>query len=182
MGMDDPTRLDSDLSEIIKQHIAELASKDGLKRQKARNALVAVGKDAINELAGLLTHSKDTVRWEAVKAMSQIKDPLTASHLVTALGDESEGVRWVAAEGLVSLHKHGLLALLHVLSEARNTVFLRVGAHHVVKTLGEQYDFEGKTELIATLENNAAHLEIPVISKKVLDILVHDKHGFRYNI
>jgi HEAT repeat protein len=182
MGKEEPTRVDSHLMDRIKHQIVELSSKDGIKRQKARHALVEIGKEAINDLAELLTHSKDTVRWEAVKALSQIKDPLTASHLVNALGDESEGVRWVAAEGLVSLHKPGLMALLQVLSESKNTVFLRVGAHHVVKTLAEQYDFEGKTELIATLENNAAHLEIPVISRKVLDILIHDPHGFRYNV
>jgi HEAT repeat protein len=182
MGKEESTRTDSNSTDLIKEQIAELSSKDGVKRQKARHVLVEIGKDAVKDLSGLLEHPKDTVRWEAVKALSQIKDPMTARHLVQALGDESEGVRWVAAEGLISLHKAGLVALLQVLAEAKNTVFLKTGAHHVVKTLAEQYDFEGKAELIGTLENNAAHLEIPIISRKVLDILMRDPHGFRYNV
>jgi hypothetical protein len=166
--------------EIIKENIENLTAKDGIKRQKARNALVALGPAAIIHLADLVGHPKDHIRWEVIKTLSQIRDPQAAPMLVNALEDESEGIRWLAAEGLASLQKHGLLAVLHAMSEAKITVFLRVGAHHVVKIIAEQYDFEGKTELLTTLENNAATLEIPVISKRVLELLKQSNEAFRY--
>jgi HEAT repeat protein len=169
-------------AEKIKESIENLTSKDGVRRQKARHELVAIGPATIEHLADLVGHPKDNIRWEVIKVLSQIKDPKAAPFLVGALEDESDGIRWLAAEGLVSLHRQGLVAVLHAMSESKISVFLRVGAHHVVKSIAEQYDFEGKDELLAILENNAAALEIPVISKKVLERLSQEIDSFRFII
>jgi len=59
----------------IESLIEDLASKDGMIRQKAREALVDLGNPAVSSLNHALLNSKlDRVRWEAAKALGGIND------------------------------------------------------------------------------------------------------------
>jgi len=52
-----------------------LANEDGMIRQKARKALVVLGKPAVPSLVQALQNSTvDQVRWEAAKALAAIGD------------------------------------------------------------------------------------------------------------
>ena len=52
----------------IKSLLANLRSRDGIVRQKAREALTSIGKQAVRHLIPLLKDPEDDVRWEAAKA------------------------------------------------------------------------------------------------------------------
>jgi HEAT repeat protein len=52
-----------------------LENKDGMVRQKAREALVALGKPAVSSLVKALQNYKtNQVRWEAAKALGELND------------------------------------------------------------------------------------------------------------
>lgn len=119
----------------ITRLIADLRSNDGETRRKARKELVFIGKPAADFLIPILKDPDDDVRWEAVKAMSEIADPRAASDLVILLMDHNFGVRWLAAEALVSIGRNGLEPLLQGLTKHPESSWLRRGALHTLHDL-----------------------------------------------
>lgn len=124
---------DSEIHELLNA----LCSDNGMERQRAREALVAKGKDVIGFLMELLAHPKHIYRWEAVKALDEIGHPASMPLFIQALEDDNCDVRWIAAKGLI---KHGMLSvgpLLKSLIEKSDSVFVLAGAHHVFFDLNE---------------------------------------------
>lgn len=145
----------------ISSHIHSLSDPDGLVREHARQALVALGSAAVEPLISALTDSDDQVRWEAAKALSAIRDPAAASALVTALDDELFGVRWLAAEGIAALGRDGLLALLPALTIRADSAVLRHGAHHVLRSPSIDRWRSLVQPIITALEGVDASLAVP---------------------
>jgi len=114
-----------------------LASKNGQTREIARASLVSIGKPAVPYLLPLLDNRKHQIRWEAVKALGEIKDPAAIDGLILALLDEEFAVRWLAAEGLVALGSQVVLPLLKSLTQVKEStsILLRDGAHHILRAL-----------------------------------------------
>jgi HEAT repeat protein len=123
------------LDDAISALIAVLYSRDGLLRERARRSLVAIGSIAVEPLIDTLEKGNETARWEAAKAISEIGDPNAAYALVGALEDNYFDVRWVAAEGLITLGIDSLRPLLEVLLKSPDSTWLREGAHHVLRGL-----------------------------------------------
>lgn len=133
-----------------------LASKDGMLRQKAREALVKLGKPAVPSLTKALQPSRpDQVRWEAAKALSAIGDARSIPALVTTLEDTDSGVAWLAAEALRQFNQVAWAPLLRALIErGADSVPLRQGAHHVLHNQ-EGDDFNDVLgALLKALESN----------------------------
>jgi len=122
----------------IKKLIVELGDDKGLKRQEAREELVKIGRDSIDYLLELLTHPKHIYRWEAVKTLEEIEDPVTIPLLIQALEDDKGDVRWIAAKGLIKLGKASIVPLLKALEEKSDSVLVLGGAHHVFFDLREK--------------------------------------------
>ncbi len=142
----------------IKTLMDMLASKDGVIRQNAREALVALGKPAAPSLTQALQNSRlDQVRWEAAKALGSISDTRAIPSLVKALEDSSHDVAWLAADALIPYKKAAWPALLQALikSEA-DSVELRKGAHHVLVNQKEEGFNDLLTTLLKALESSAA--------------------------
>lgn len=118
--------------------IAAMAEDHGLTRLKARQALVAMNRDAVAPLAKALQHSDWRIRWGAAKALGQIGDPSAADALIKSLEDERPGVRWLAAEALIALRPAGLHALLEALTHHSDSIWLREGAHHIIHDIVEK--------------------------------------------
>ncbi len=123
------------MSTRIPSLIDNLAGRDPVVREKAREALSAIGKPAVPSLIQLLAHRRPHVRWEAAKALCAIADPIAATALVNALDDADSDVCWVAAKGLTALGREGLQPLLAALLERGQSAWFRQGAHHVCHTL-----------------------------------------------
>ncbi len=126
-----------------------LENKDGVIRQKAREALVELGKSAVSSLTRALLNSRqDQVRWEAAKALGGINDTGSVPSLVQALEDNNSDVAWAAADALKTFRKAAWPSLLQALIKSKSeAVALRKGAHHV---LADQKE-DGFDDLLATL-------------------------------
>jgi HEAT repeat protein len=160
----------------INSLIAELADQDGTARQRARLALVEIGKSAMAPLMEALTDPNDDVRWEAAKALGQIGDPKVAPALVSALEDENSGVRWLAAEGLIALGREGLAPLLQALEKRPDSGWLRQGAHHVLHDLAGKGLSDLVSPMLTALEDVEPTVEVPWAAKAALDALKETAH------
>ena len=119
----------------IKDLIANLRSSEGAARREARNTLVFIGRPSVDFLIPLLKDPDDDVRWEATKALSEIADPRAAADLVGLLMDHYFGVRWLAAEALISIGREALRPLLEKLIEHPESSWLQRGTLHVFHNL-----------------------------------------------
>ena len=128
---------DKSTTDTIAALVNDLAHKNGQTRETARASIVSIGRTAIPSLLPLLNNRKHQVRWEAAKALAEIKDPAAIDGLITALLDEEFAVRWLAAEGLVALGPQVVLPLLKSLTQVKEemSVLLRDGAHHILRAL-----------------------------------------------
>jgi HEAT repeat protein len=159
-------------TDTIASLIATLSSDDGLKRQRARQRLVAIGRPALAPLVKALADPNDQVRWEAAKALGKIGDPATAPALVNALQDGNCGIRWLAAEGLIVLERQGLTPLLQALVERSDSEWLREGAHHVLHALARRGLGDLLSPVLAALEDIEPVLEVCPAAQAALDALM----------
>ena len=118
--------------------LIRLGSTNGMEREKAREALVEIGRDSIDFLMELLSHPKHIYRWEAIKTLEEIADPISIPLLIQALEDDKGDVRWIAAKGLIKLGALSIKPLLKILEEKSDSVFILAGAHHVFFDLKEK--------------------------------------------
>jgi len=147
-----------------------LASKDGVIRQKAREALVALGKPAVSSLIQALQNSKlDQVRWEAAKALGGISDTRSMPSLVKALEDSNSDVAWVAADALKTYKKAAWPPLLQALIKSKSeSVALRKGAHHVLVDQKEDGFNDLLMTLLKALESSSAPESSAVAANDIL--------------
>lgn len=140
----------------IKSLMDVLAGNDGMRRQEARKSLVTIGKPAVPSLIKALRGSKlDQVRWEAVKALGEIRDNRSITPLVKTLEDDDQDVAWLAAEALGNFKKTAWAPVLHTLvKDGANSVLLRNAVHHVfLNQRDEEFD-DLLTNLMTELDSN----------------------------
>jgi HEAT repeat protein len=150
--------------------IDTLANKDAFVRQKARKALVALGKPAVFSLIRILQNANaDHVRWEAAKTLGAIGDPRAIPSLVKALEDTDPDVAWLAAEALIKFKKVSWPSLLRALvKDDTDSVLLRQGAHHVLRNQKENGFNELLKVLTKALESNTASESMPFALSDIL--------------
>lgn len=156
--------------------IEALRGKDGLARQKARNALVTIGEPALDALVKAFEDKSDIMHWEVAKALSQIGSAKAAETLIQALEDKEFSIRWIGAEGLIHVGKDGVMELLKALTERADSVWLREGAHHVFHDLIHRKLVDSKTSEQLSLVLEALNHGDPVTetsgaAHKALEIL-----------
>lgn len=141
--------------------ISDLSSSDGSKRKNARLQLIGVGKMAIPGLIEVLSRGNRNARWEATKVLRVLKDPAVAAPLVEALKDEDIGVRWSAMEGLIYLEEACLEPLLLGLTRDFSSVWLREGAHYILRVLNERIKLNEKVlKVMEALEGPVPAVEV----------------------
>jgi HEAT repeat protein len=166
--------MDEQEQKPVKKLIEELGSDDGVIREKAREALVSMGKRAVDFLAELIESPGSTVRWEATKALGQIADKSSAPVLVIALYDDDYEVRWLATEGLIKIGVDSVKPILEALAETPGSLSLREGAHHVLHDLEEKNVREYKNEIrqaLDALESADPEDEVLVVARRLLDTM-----------
>jgi HEAT repeat protein len=137
--------------------IKQLGSQDGQVREKARLALVDIGKEATLPLTKLLSDKDQQTRWEAAKALGAISDHAAIPALIATLEDNIFEVRWLASEALVGIGIDAINPLLETLREHSDNLFVREEAHHVFKYI--QRDNPKANELSAILKPVIDELE-----------------------
>jgi HEAT repeat protein len=149
--------------------IADLSSPKGDVRDDARRALAAYGKDAVNPLIELLSSQDAHTRWEAAKALGEIKGKDAALALSSALNDEHRDVRWVAAEGLSAIGRDAIVPVLEELISHADSVGVRSSASHVLGSLvGEEGTLHA---VLSALNSSAPIFDVPVAAFEVLRAL-----------
>ena len=159
-------------AEDITSLVVQLGDDDGLLRRKAREFLVTLDGSAVPSLVKALSNPSRDVRWEAAKALGEIGDPSAAPALVEALEDERFGVRWLAAEALIALGPKAVLSpLMKALSEFADSVWLRHGAHHVLRALAQDGLPPKVQTVLAALEDVEPAVECPVLAERAWELL-----------
>jgi HEAT repeat protein len=156
----------------IKSLIADLASKDGVVRVKARQQLVAHKKRSVAPLIRTLSNENDWVRWEAAKALSQIGNQKAIQALLEALSDKQFEVRWLAAEGLIRIGRKAVVPLMEALVKHSDSYWLREGIHHVLHDINRGKIRKVLRPVLAALEGPEPSLEVPQAAQAALDALV----------
>jgi hypothetical protein len=155
--------------------IAALDDSSQQKRREARLKLMAMGQVAMPAILSALFRGPENSRWQAAKALSQLRDPATAPALVKALQDNSFGVRWLAAEGLIGMGCAGLEPLLEGLICEVTSVWLRDGAHHILHALhdnGLEHEACAAAErVLVALEGGEPTAEVPWAAEMALKTL-----------
>jgi HEAT repeat protein len=153
----------------------DLTCDDIIRCQKARRSLVTMGHTAVPSLIEALGSSKNWIRWEAAKALSQIGDPTATDVLIKTLEDKNFDLRWLAAEGLIAIGKKSVVPLLRALIGNPKSLWLREGAHHVLHDMDRgDWDEELKPVMDA-LESFEPSVEIPMAAKQALDALTSQR-------
>lgn len=156
----------------IESLITALGSHDVLARDRAHHALVQIGQPAVAPLAAALRDDHELVRGEAARALGELRDPTAAVALIGALDDQGFDVRWLAAEGLIALKAAGVAPLLSSLIDASwDNVWLREGAHHILRSLlGEPFG-AALAPVVAAIEGVEPSVTVPLAAYKALDAL-----------
>jgi len=162
-------------SEEIRKWVSALADQDGLVREKNRKKLEGIGKSATPYLLTALKDPKTHRRWEATKALRSIADPAAAADLVDRLMDESDEIRWLAAEALIALQGAAVVPLLNALVQHFNSVWLRQGAHHVLHTLERNHMLdESLQQVLDALRSIEPEMTAPWAAERALENLMRN--------
>jgi len=162
------SRDDSTDTSDIGSLVGLLASKDGVKRCKARAELVDIGRPAVDSLVSAMKDRNQTVRWESAKALGQIRDPKSIDALVAALRDKLFDVRWLAAEALIGIGDKSVKPILQSIINYPESEEVREGAHHVLHDLVTSRYRDALKPVITSMEDITFTLDIPIEAKKAL--------------
>jgi HEAT repeat protein len=154
--------------EGVRSAIADLHDKDGLVRRRARRSLVELGDRAVSALVGQLRSPNDNVRWEAAKALGELHAPEAAPALVERLQDDNFSIRWLAAEALVGLGESAVAPILRALMRHPDSVWLRQGAHHVLRSFSHYRQGSVVQPVVKALEEMEPILGVPIAAGKAL--------------
>jgi hypothetical protein len=148
--------------------IRDLASRNGLVREEARNRIAGLGKPAIDYLAYLVDHPKDRLRWESVKTLAQIADPDSIPLLLKAMGDDKEGVRWMAVEGLIAIGEPALVPVMEELLCDQKSLRIQNGAHHYLTGMAPVLKRKDIFDLLTVLGEPGPELHTPLIAYRII--------------
>ncbi len=139
--------------------VNQLESEDEKVRTRARKSLVVIGKQAVSALSLVLENSKTyKARWEAAKALGEIKDLKSIPTLVKTLEDPESDVAWLAAKALEKFRKAAWPELMHALvKRGPDSVSLQHGAHHILRN----QKMEGFNDLLDILRADLKPDSVP---------------------
>ena len=158
--------------EHIQTLISQLSSADKIIRTHAREELVEIGDLSVIALIGALDSENTFVRWEASKALGQIANPQATKALIARLSDGEFAIRWLAAEALMEMDLAGVIAVLHALvQESPEDVWLREGAHHILRALRGAWYGEFLAPVIKALEQRDAAITVLTKAYKALEYI-----------
>jgi HEAT repeat protein len=149
--------------------IAQLSDWNPRSRHEARKKLVHMGDTALPILMEQLSSKDWHVRWEAVKALGELKNPLSNEAIVCMLWDEDTGVRFAAMGSLIALSRASIEPLMLALTEHSTSAPLRHGAHYVLRALhGKQMLTNLEIEVMRALEGPHPGIEAAHAANRVL--------------
>lgn len=116
-------------------------------------ALVGIGKPAVQPLILALSDPKSNVREAATETLGRIKDPMSIEPLIQRLQDEDTVITWVIGNALAEFGKSAVPALVRTLTD--NKIAVRKTA---AETLGRIKDAESIEPLVQLLKDDESHV------------------------
>jgi len=156
---------------VIETLLRQLASDDPVVRAWARRELAIRGPAALEQLVRLLSGPSEGLRREAASTLSVMGNPGATDALIGALDDQRGDVRWLAANGLISIGQECLPHLLRALVDRPQDIWLRQGAHHVLRAVGCTAPLR---DVLHALEGPVPWVEVPVAAYRALSELQGD--------
>ncbi len=141
------------IPEEIRSLVRGLISEEGMSRMKARNLLVKQGPANLPYFGMLLHTDNRLLRWETAKVIEEIADEASVPLFLDLLEDSDDDIRWIAAEGLIRIGKKSIRPLLGKLILKGDSFFMKVGAHHILKSLSHGKERERLMPLLRALQN-----------------------------
>ena len=170
----DHTVHDSEAPPPVEALLKDLSSTNGEARSVARRRLLRYGSAVANSLISLLSSGQPQTRWEAAKALGQIRTGTAAEALALALADEHRDVRWVAADGLIAMGEDAIVPLLEELIDHADSVWVRSAASHVLSEMLPQHTI--LKPVVVALNGSAPMFEVPVAAFEVMRALRYPPH------
>jgi len=158
----------------IKNLLETLFSENGMERKAAREKLVSKGRTAVDYLTEHIHHSKHIYRWEALKTMEEIADPVSIPFFIEALEDDESDIRWIAAEGLIKIGEESVIPLLKLLTKKTDSIFILEGTHHVFYDLNKKENLPQDfpvDEFLATIKKSESDEAIKLLAYELLNKL-----------
>jgi hypothetical protein len=118
--------------------VQKLSSHRPGERERARAELVAFGEAAVGGLLDAVATADERGRLEACKALTEIADPAAIPTFIQCLEDDHQDLRWVAAEGLLSIGGPAVEPLLRALVDRAWAYTILDGALHVFRGLSRR--------------------------------------------
>jgi len=155
-------------TDMVPDLIDQLKCDDGIQCRKARMALVKMGPMAVPALVEATKNTNSTVRWESLKALSQIGNQQAIDTLTDHLGD-NDGRGWVAADGLARIGAKAVIPVLEATVGRSGSSDFRDGVHHFLSKLSIDDQQQTVLEPLRTaLQGSEASLEAPIVARKAL--------------
>ena len=139
-------------------------------------ALIKLGPVATPALLKASTSNSQWVRWQSIRALSEMSDTRALPVLVKALSDTNYSVAWMAAKGLQGFGKRSLEPVLRLLITSDMTVGLVQTSASVLSNLSQlQPTLKPYLEpLMRDLRSISNHTTTRVVAQKVLAQLIAD--------
>ncbi len=140
------------------------------------SALVRMGHEAVPALIERSKSSSAWMRWNCLRALSEISDHRALPVLVPALLDTDHSVVWMAAKGLVRFRRVGLGPLLRLLMTNETSPWLVEATSYVMHELYMR-DPKLKSYLepvIHSMHGPAVRVATPLAAQKALAQLMAD--------
>lgn len=107
-----------------------LAGTSDIRATVAADALARLGAPAVPGLSRLLDSPDEPTRWRATRCLARIDDEAGAEPLIKAFHDDSPGIAWAAADGLLQLGPAFAGRLLQSVLEAPVNATVIRALHH----------------------------------------------------
>jgi len=140
------------------------------------SALVRMGHAAVPALIERSTSSSSWVRWNCLRALSEINDNRALPVLVQALLDTDHSVVWMAAKGLVHFGRVGLGPLLRLLMSNETSPWLVETSSYVLRELclRDQKLKPYLEPVMQSMRGPAVRVATPMAAQKALAQLTAD--------
>lgn len=151
----------------VAESVKALGSRKPMDRIRARQRLAVGGAEAREALLPLLDHRKEALRAEAAKCLAWMGSPDSAEKLVEALEDNSQKVRWLAAEALTALGAEGgALVVRRLTRTSDDSHRLYESAGHVIRALHRR-GHEQYGPLVEALAQSQPQTAVPVAASRL---------------
>ncbi|HKI84660.1 MAG TPA: HEAT repeat domain-containing protein [Candidatus Krumholzibacteria bacterium] len=151
--------------------LEQLGAYDVAVRQNARKTLQSLGEEVLPQMVEMLPKADFVLRWEIIKALSEMRLVAAVPTLIEAMEDDEPDVRWVAAEGLAHLGRGGLRPLLRAIISNPDSIYLHRGAHHVLTKYKQKDLHEALARLRDALSPLAVEEDAVVLAEEALKTL-----------